>query len=86
MSHTAATLADQAVTAVHELALLTRPAITPLHVQDVRTVTAALAELAAGLPQTLRQLSQYLDSAETPTATHRQTTGDATAAGLPLVA
>ena len=43
--------AERAVTAVHELALLTRPAITTLDVSELRTVTGALAELAAGLPQ-----------------------------------
>jgi hypothetical protein len=75
MTHTVTALADQASAAVHELACLTRPAITALDVHDLRTVTGALAELAAGLPQTLRQLSGYL-TADALTAPSGPYTGD----------
>lgn len=75
MPHHATTLADQAVTAAHQLALLTRPAISTLQVSDLRTVTGALAELAAGLPQTLGQLSRYLPAADPSTATDDPVTG-----------
>jgi hypothetical protein len=68
-------VAEQAVTAAHELARLTRPAITTLDVSELRTLTAALADLAAGLPQTLHQLSRYLHT-DGLTATDGQITGD----------
>jgi hypothetical protein len=77
MPHSLSTQADRAVTAVHELAHLTRPAITRLDVGDLRTLTGALAELAAGLPQTLNQLGSYLDPADDPTLTGDQSRGAA---------
>jgi hypothetical protein len=55
---------ERAVTAVHEIAHLTRPAVTSLEVSELRTVTGALAELVAGLPQTLHQLSNYLHATD----------------------
>ncbi len=55
-----ADLADTAAAAVHDLALLTRPAITTLDTDDLEHVTAALADLAAALPQALDQLRRYL--------------------------
>jgi hypothetical protein len=76
MPHDATTLAERAVTAAHQLALLTRPAISTLAVSDLRAVTGALAELAAGLPQTLTQLSRYLPAADPRTATDDPVTSD----------
>ncbi|HEU4911104.1 MAG TPA: hypothetical protein VFV76_04330 [Actinomycetes bacterium] len=60
MSINVTSLAEQAATAVHKLAHLTRPAITTLDVTDLRATTGALTELAAALPQILNQLSTYL--------------------------
>jgi hypothetical protein len=57
---TVAVLAEQAAAAVHQLALLTRPAVTTLDVEQLSATTGALADLAAALPQTLRQLQGYL--------------------------
>ena len=68
MTLTVTALADHAAAAVHELARLTRPAITTLQVSDLATLTAALSELAAGLPQTLHQLSGYLPADDEDTA------------------
>jgi ABC-type transporter Mla subunit MlaD len=76
MAHPVTALADQAAAAVHELAHLTRPAITTLQVSDLPTLTAALADLAAGLPQTLHQLGRYLPDGLTLTDDPR--TGDPT--------
>lgn len=59
MAHPA-DLAGTAAAAVHDLALLSRPAITTLDIDDLEHVTAALADLAAALPQTLGQLRRYL--------------------------
>ena len=55
-------LAATAATAVHALALQTRSGITTLSIADLEAVTAALAELAAAIPQTLRQLTSHLPS------------------------
>ena len=76
MPEAVTTLAAQAAAVVHELAHLTRPAITPLDVSDLRTVTGALAELAAGMPQTLAQLASYLNAADSLAVTGGQFTGD----------
>ena len=64
MPTTAAELATQAATAVHTLAVLSRPAITPLDADELRATTCALAQLTAALPQTLRQLRAYLPAAD----------------------
>ena len=61
MDHRPATLAQDATRAVHDLAHQTRPAITPLSVGDLYTITTALAELTTALPQVLTQLGQYPD-------------------------
>jgi enhancing lycopene biosynthesis protein 2 len=67
MSNHLTGLAEQAATALHELARLARPAITPLDISDLRSIAGALAELAAGLPQNLNQLSSYLNDTSAST-------------------
>lgn len=57
-------LADTAAAAIHHLAGQTRPGITTLPIADLEHITAALAELAAALPQTLRQLASQLPDDE----------------------
>jgi|APMI01.1.fsa_nt_gi hypothetical protein len=60
MASAVLTLAATAADTLHELALLTRPAITAMDVNEVAALTAVLAELTAAVPQTLRQLATYL--------------------------
>ncbi len=66
MPTTVTALAERAATAVHELAHLARPAITTLEVQQLGATTGALTDLAAALPQTLRQLQAYLTVSHDP--------------------
>ncbi len=66
MPTTVTALAERAATAVHELAHLARPAITTLEVQQLGATTGALTDLAAALPQTLRQLQAYLTLSHDP--------------------
>ena len=63
-------LAAAAAAAAHHLAVQTRPGITTLSIADLEAITAALAELAATLPQTLHQLASH------------QPGGDATSDGI----
>jgi hypothetical protein len=55
-------LAEHAAADLHALAALARPAITALDISELRTITGALADLAAGLPQILNQLARYLQT------------------------
>lgn len=75
-------LADTAAAAVHDLALLSRPAITTLDIDDLDHVTAALADLAAALPQTLDQLRRYLPGSTGNNAAARLDQAGAAAAHL----
>ena len=59
-----ATIAEPAVAAIHDLARLTRPAITSLDTDEVTTLTQELTSLAAGVCQTLSQLSTYLNDTD----------------------
>lgn len=63
-------LADTAATATHHLAGQTRPGITTLPIADLEHITAALAELAAAMPQTLRQLASHLPADEVTGSSH----------------
>jgi hypothetical protein len=71
------TIAEQAVAATHELARLTRPAITTLDAAEIARLTQTLTKLAAGLSQTLTQLSNYNAAANA----HANLQHAATAAG-----
>jgi hypothetical protein len=56
--------AQAAATAMHDVALLTRPAITDLTIADIYDITAALTDLSAAVGQTLHQLQRYLPATE----------------------
>jgi hypothetical protein len=61
-----ADLAERAAAAIHDLTLLTRPAITSLDTSDLHTITGALTQMTTALPQLLRQLSSYHEHNTTP--------------------
>lgn len=54
-----AVVAERAATAVHDLAHLTRPAITDLTTGDLYDLTGTLTDLVAALPQVPNQLASY---------------------------
>jgi hypothetical protein len=58
-TNNATVVAQRAVDAVHEMAHLTRPAITHLEAGDLYDLAATLTDLVAALPQILTQLSRY---------------------------
>lgn len=87
MDHPTA-LAQQAERVIHDLTVLTRPAITTLTVGDLYTITGALAGLTAALPQTLTQLSRYVSTPADSATPYRTclTLAEATAAASLLAA
>ncbi len=50
---------ERAVEAVHDLARLTRPAITELTTTNLYDLTGALSDVVTALPQVLNQLAGY---------------------------
>jgi len=72
-------LAEMAADAIRSLNHTTRPAVTTLDPAEIYTLLAALADIAAGLPQTLTQLQMHL-RAERTTVTAGVFAGDAPAA------